>query len=220
MAANTVTFYAILMAVVLLSLGSIVIGSRRDMRMRLVAVTLTILGVVLAAFAFEQLPGKPDGITTEAFRKNYRCATVRLYPVFEKSRGIFMVVRKEDADEDEYLFIEWNAKLAAALQKSTEMAKLNGSKGTIVYGGKSCEEEGDGEEGTVKGKRKGKGKGKGKGGGKGKGKAAQVQRPGSSGLEQEGREEFNFYPDPVPPMPEKTEESSDRPVVIPDLDRR
>ncbi len=214
---NSVILYAFIVALVGFALASIAIWSRRDVRMRLAALALALIGAPVMWFAFSQLPGKPDGVSTTDFRANYRCATILPYPEIRKQDGIYMLVRKNRERDAEYLHVEWNLKLASSLQKSIAVAKMNG-KGSIIYGQASCKDDEEGEEGQGKGKGKGKkGKGKGKAGaGSPRPQLPGVQRPGSSGQENSGDEEFNFYPDPVPPQAEKNYESTDTPLVMPE----
>ncbi len=213
---NSVILYAFIVALVGFALASIAVWSRRDVRMRLVALALSLIGAPVMWFAFSQLPGKPDGISTVDFRENYRCATIMPYPEIRKDNGIYMLVKKKKQRDAEYLHVEWNLKLASSLQKSVRVAQMNG-KGAIIYGSASCKDDEDGEDGQGKGKGKGKGK-KGKGAGSAAPRPAPpgVQRPGSSGQENGGDEEFNFYPDPVPPQAEKNYESNETPLVMPE----
>lgn len=187
---TTITLYAVLVALLGFALASIAIWSRRELRMRLFAVVLAIVAAPVFWFAFSQLPGKPDSISAEEFREHYRCARITPVKIIERV-GIFILAEKIRTKEPEYLFVHWNMRLASSLQKSMRVAKLNGS-GSIIYGSASCQN--DDEEGD------GNGKGKKKNGKKGK---PRMQQPGSSGQEQDGGDGFTFYPDPVPPMPEK-----------------
>lgn len=212
---NSVILYAFIVALVGFALASIAVWSRRDMRMRLAALTLSLIGAPVMWFAFSQLPGKPDGISTEDFRANYHCATILPYPEIRKQDGIYMLVKKKRQRNAAYLHVEWNIKLASSLQKSVRVAQMNG-KGSIIYGSASCNDDEDSEDAQGKGKGK-KGKGKGAAGSAGARPAIPgVQRPGSSGQENSGDEEFNFYPDPVPPQAEKNYESTDTPLVMPE----
>lgn len=214
---NSVILYALIVALVGFALASIAVWSRRDVRMRLTALALSLIGAPVMWFAFSQLPGKPDGISTEDFRASYRCATILPYPEIRKNEGIFMLVKRKKERDAEYLHVEWNLKLATSLQKSVRVAQVNG-KGSIIYGQASCKDDEEGEEGQGKGKGKGK-KGKGKGAaGTGSPRALHpgVQRPGSSGQENSGDEEFNFYPDPVPPQAEKNYDDGSTPLVMPE----
>ena len=191
-ATSTVTLYAVILALCSFGLASVAIWSRRELRMRLIALGLGVAMAPVAWFAFSELPGKPSGMSAEDFREKYRCATI--YPVEDsimQGVGLYILAKKKDAREPEYLFVAWNMRLAASLQKSMRVAKIN-RKGSIIYGAASCREEDGDADGTGKGK-KGKGKGKGKG----------PQLPGSSGQEEDGGDGFTFYPDPVPPLPEK-----------------
>lgn len=187
-ATNTVTLYAVIVAFLCFALAFIVIWSRRELRMRLIALALAFGTVPVVYFAFSQLPGKPDALTAEEFREQYRCTIVTPVDIRERV-GMLMLVKREDERVPEYVFVSWNMRLATSLQKSMRVAKVNG-RGSIIYGASSC---GDGEEGNGKGKGKGKGK---------KG-IAPPNRPGSSGIEQDSPDDFNFYADPVPPNPEK-----------------
>lgn len=186
---HTVTLYAVIIALIAFALGSLVVWSRRELRMRLLGVALSVAMVPVVWFVFAQLPGKPDDMSAKEFRTHYRCATVT--PVrLEQNAPISLLVQRENASEPEYLLIEWDMRLATSLQKSMRVAKLNG-RGSIIYASKSCGSDEEG--GDANGHKKGKGK-------KGKGLAKQ---PGTSGQEQEGEDGFTFYPDPVPPLPEK-----------------
>lgn len=188
MATHTLILYAALVAILAIALASIAIWSRRELHMRLIALGLSLSMATVGWLAFAQLPGRPSDMTAEQFREKYRCATITPISIVQGT-GIFMLVKKPQSHESEYLFVSWNMRLASSLQKSMRVAKLNGA-GWIVYGSASCN-SGDGDEdadGT-------KGKGK-------KGKPG-LKRPGDSGAEQEGGDGFTFYPDPVPPMPEK-----------------
>jgi hypothetical protein len=127
-------------------------------------------------------------MSAKEFRAKYRCATIMPIEV-KQNAPIYLLAKKRGARESEYLVITWNMRLATSLQKSQRVAKLN-PNGTIIYGPISCKDEAG----------SGNGKGKGKGG---KGKHPQGNRPGSSGQEQNGEDGFIFYPEPVPPMPEK-----------------
>jgi hypothetical protein len=185
MAANhAVTLYAVLIALFAFSLAFVVIWSRRELRMRLIALALSLGMAPVAFFAFSQLPGKPDDITAEEFREAYHCARV-LHADIRERVGILMLVKKTTTSEPEFLFVSWNMQLGSSLQKSMRTAKLNG-KGSIIFGGKAC---------ATKGK---KGKE-----GDDEGGAGKMRRPGSSGQEQNGEESFIFEPDPIPPLPEK-----------------
>ena len=187
-AVNTVNLYAVIVALLCFALAFIVIWSRRELRMRLAALALAFGTAPVVYFAFSQLPGKPDSLTAEQFREKYRCTTV--IPVDIRERvGMLMLVKREGARVPEYIFVSWNMRLASSLQKSMRVAKVNG-KGSIIYGASSCGEEEEGD-------------GKGKGKGKGKKRIAPPKMPGSSGQENDGPEDFNFYADPVPPNPEK-----------------
>lgn len=202
-ASNTVTLYAVIIALFGFALASVAIWSRRELRMRLVAVVLSVAMVPIVWFVFAQLPGKPDDMSADEFRKQYRCATIIPVDV-RQNAPIYLLAKKKRAHESEYLIIAWNMRLANSLQKSMRVARLNG-RGSIVYGSASCatdeDDDADGNGGERKGK-KGKGKaGKGRSG-NGQGNP-QAQQPGSSGQEQGGGDGFIFYPDPVPPMPEK-----------------
>lgn len=195
-ATHTVTLYAVILALFGFALGSLVVWSRRELRMRLLGVVLSVAMVPLVWYVFAQLPGKPDNMTAEEFREKYRCTTI--IPVkLEQNAPIYLLAIKRNVREPEYLVITWNMRLAKSLQDSMREAKRFG-KGSIVYARKSC---GDGAEGATGGS---KGKGK-----KGKGKDGNHQgrqegkQPGSSGQEQDGEDGFTFYPDPVPPYPEK-----------------
>lgn len=214
---NSVILYAFIVALVGFALASIAVWSRRDVRMRLAALALSLIGAPVIWFAFAQLPGKPDGISTEDFRANYRCATILPYPEIRKQDGLYMLIKKKKQRDAEYLHVEWNLKLASSLQKSVRVAQMNG-KGSIIYGSASCKDDEDGEDGQGKGKGKGKkGKGKGAAGAAGsRHPTPGIQRPGSSGQENSGDEEFNFYPDPVPPQEEKNYESNETPLVMPE----
>lgn len=196
-ATHTVTLYAVILGLLCFSLGTLVIWSRRELRMRLLGIVLAIATVPVAWYVFSQLPGKPNDLSADEFREKYRCAMITPIEV-KQNAPIYLLAKKKRMREPEYLVIEWNMRLATSLQKSIRAAKLNG-KGSIVYGRASCAEEEDGEDG---GSGKGKGKGK-KGKGKPKGQG-QGRLPGSSGQVQDGTEDdFTFYPDPVPPLPEK-----------------
>ncbi len=211
---NSVILYAFIVALIGFALASIAIWSRRDVRMRFAALALALIGAPVMWFAFSQLPGKPDGISTKDFRANYRCATILPYPEIRKNKGIFMLVKKKKERDAEYLHVEWNLKLASSLQKSIAIAKMNGN-GSIIYGASSCKDE-DGEEADGKSKGK-KGKSKGSGGAASpRPSTPGVQRPGSSGQENSGDEEFNFYPDPVPPQAEKNYDDGNTPLLMPE----
>jgi hypothetical protein len=196
MAANSaVTLYAVIVALPAFALGFVALWSRRDLRMRLVAIALSLAMVPAAWFAFSQLPGKPNDITAEEFREQYQCTSV-LHAQIRERVGILMLAQRRRMREPEFIFVSWNMRLASSLQKSMRVAKLNG-KGTIIYGRASCknsDSDGD-DDGT------GTGKGKSKSG-KGHGLPS-IQEPGSSGREQDGKDGFTFSPDPVPPTPEK-----------------
>lgn len=184
---NTVNLYAVIVTVLCFALGSIAIYSRRELRMRTLAVVLATAMAPAVWFVFSELPGKPDSITAEEFRENYRCTTVIPVDIRELV-GMLMLLKKEHEPVPKYVFVSWNMRLASSLQKSMRVAKVNG-KGSIIYGASSCGEE---EEGDGKGKE-----------GKGKKRIAPPKMPGSSGQENDGPEDFTFYPDPVPPNPEK-----------------
>jgi len=191
-----VTLYAVIFAIFAFALAFVAIWSRRDLRMRLVAVGLSIAMVPIAWFVFSQLPGKPSGVSAEEFRESYQCARV-LHAQIRERVGILMLAQKEHAREPEFIFVSWNMRLASSLQKSMRVAKVNG-KGTIIYGRAACKNSDEDDDGN------GNGKGKGKKGKRGKGNGLPgIQQPGSSGQEQGGSDDFTFYPDPVPPMPEK-----------------
>jgi hypothetical protein len=193
-ATHTVTLYAVVIALLCFALGSLVAWSRRELRMRLLGVGLSVVTVPVVWFVFSQLPGKPDDMSAEEFREKYRCATIIPVDV-RQNAPIYLLAKKKRVSEPEYLAIAWNMRLASSLQKSMRAAKING-KGTIIYGGASCR-NGDGDGGED-------GNGKGKKGKKGQGRTPpRAHQPGSSGQEQIPGEGFIFYPDPVPPMPEK-----------------
>lgn len=204
---NTVMFYAVIVGLSCFALAAVSIWSRRDFRVRSGALALSIAAAVTAWFAFTELPGQPESVSAEEFREKYRCATI-MHAEIKDRKGIYMVAKKDGEDTGEYLFVSWNLRLAASLQKSQRVAKVNG-KGSIIYGGQSCmEEEGDGEGGKGK-----KGKGK-KGKKKGGGRAVQ---PGTSGQEQDGGDGFVFHPDPVPALPEKNYSPIyETPLVMPE----
>lgn len=187
-ASHTVTLYAVIIVLLTGALGSLVVWSRRELRMRLLGVALSVAMMPVIWFVFAQLPGEPDDISAKEFRENYRCSVITGVQL-EQNAPIYLLAQKEDALKPTYLVIEWDMRFAASLQKSMRVAKLNG-RGSIIYAASACGDEADGE-GGGKGRKKGK---------KGKGPARQ---PGTSGQEQEGGDDFTFYPDPVPPMPEK-----------------
>lgn len=201
-ATHTVTLYAVIIALCGFALGSLVIWSRREFRMRLLGVGLSVAMAVVAAFVFSQLPGKPNDITAEEFREKYRCSMITPVRV-EQNAPIYLLAKKKHAREPEYLIIAWNMRLATSLQKSMRAQKSN-AKGSIIYGRTSCADDEDfgmGPGGKGKGK-KGKGRsGAGKLGNKQGSPGG--QQPGSSGEEHDDGDGFTFYPDPVPPLPEK-----------------
>jgi hypothetical protein len=184
---HTVTLYAVVISLIALALASVAIWSRRELRMRLVAVVLAMAMAPTAWYVFSQLPGKPDDMSAEQFRESYRCSTV-LHAEIKDKVGILMLVKREDVRTPEYLFVQWNMLLAKSLQKGLRDAK-RGGKGWIIYAASSCGEEG--EDGDGKKRKKGKKKG------------SPGAPPGTEGQEQDGPDGFNFYPDPVPPNPEK-----------------
>jgi hypothetical protein len=191
-ATHTVTLYAVIIALLCFALGSLVAWSRRELRMRLVAVGLAVAMVPVVWFVFAQLPGKPDDMSAEEFREKYRCATIIPVDV-RQNAPTYLIAKKKRAREPEYLVIAWNMRLATSLQQSMRVAKING-KGTIIYGGTSCRNgDGDGDEdGNSKKGKKGQGR-----------TPPRAHQPGSSGQEQTPEDGFIFYPDPVPPIPEK-----------------
>jgi hypothetical protein len=193
-ATHTVTLYAVFITLFGFALGSLVIWSRRELRYRLLGFGLSLAMAPIVWFVFAQLPGKPDDMSAEEFREKYRCATIMPIDV-RQNASIYLLAKKKRAREPEYLAIAWNMRLATSLQKSMRIAKING-KGTIIYGGASCRNgDGDGDE---------DGNGKDKKGKQGQGRTPpRAHQPGSSGLEQIPEDGFIFYPDPVPPMPEK-----------------
>lgn len=199
-AVQVVNLYAVIVALLCFVLAFIVIWSRRELRMRLIALGFSFGMPLVVYLAFSQLPGKPSSMSVDEFRERYRCATI--VPVgIKQGVEILMVAKKQHARDPEYLSVEWNMRLAASLQKSMRVAKLNG-KGSIIYGAQSCHEDGDEEgDGDGKGKKGKKGKGKGKPGA-GQSRPG-LQQPGSSGQEPDSGDGFTFYPDPVPAMPEK-----------------
>lgn len=212
-ATHTVTLYAVIVALLCFALGFLVVWSRRELRMRLLGIGLSVGMVPVIWFAFSQLPGKPNSMSADEFREKYRCTTIIPVALRENS-PIYLLAKKKRAREPEYISITWNRLLATSLQQSMRAAQLNG-KGSIVYARASCaDDEEDGEEGgTGKGKGKGK-KGKGK---PGNGQGAQGRLPGSSGQEQNGGDDFTFYPDPVPSMPEKNYGPTyEGPLVMPE----
>lgn len=200
---NTVTFYTVIVMLLIFALAFIVIWSRRELHMRLVAVAIALALVPIIWSVFAQLPGKPHEMSAKMFRANYRCTMIT--PVeLEQNQPILLLAQKEDALRPEYLVIAWDRDLAISLQKSMREAK-RASSGSIIYGGTACIGEEDADSGGGKEGKKGK-KGKGKGGkgkrGNGDGSSGKRQ-PGNSGQERVGADDFTFYPDPVPPMPEK-----------------
>lgn len=186
---TTITLYAVLVALLGFALASLAIWSGRKLRTRLFALLIAMVAAPVFWFAFSQLPGKPDSISVTDFREQYRCARITPVKIVERV-GIFVLAEKAHAKEPEYLVVSWNMRLASSLQKSMRVAKLNGA-GSIVYGSASCREDDEDGDGNGKGKKKGK-----------KGNP-RLQQPGSSGQEPDGEDGFTFYPDPVPPMPEK-----------------
>ena len=191
---NSVILYALIVSLVGFALASIAIWSRRDVRMRLTAIVLALVAAPVAWYAFSELPGKPDGISTDDFRADYHCATILPYPDIQEEIGLFMLVKKKNKREPEYLFVEWNLKLASSLQKSVRDATTKG-QGSIVYGGESCKDDGEAGE---------------KGKSKGQGKSEKVKDQA-----QEGENDFNFYPTPAPPMPEKNYDNNEVPLIMP-----
>jgi hypothetical protein len=187
---SIVLFYAVLLALLALSLGVIVIWSRRELRMRLVALVLSVTTLAVGWMAFGDLTGRPKLLSVDDFKKEYFCAAV-LHSDIYQNVGMELLMRKEDAKDAKLIFVPWNMKLARSLQRGQRYAKLN-DNGTIIYGGKACFDE-DGDSGNKKGK---KGKRK-------KGTQPLRQPGGSSGEVDDGNENFNFYPNPVPPLPEK-----------------
>lgn len=195
---SIVLSYAVLVALLVLALGTIVIWSRREFRMRIIALALMVATAVACWVIFTDLPGRTKDITVEEFKDKYWCATV-VHEHTEQGKGMYLLIRKKDEKEATYIFVPWNMKLANSLQKGQRIAKLNKS-GAIVYGGKSCFSGEDDEEylrdegGSVEGKPSKQKKSKPK-----------VTLPGSSGNDETeiAEDEFHFRPDPVPPTPEK-----------------
>jgi hypothetical protein len=178
-ATHTVTLYAVIIALFVFALGSLVVWSRRELRMRLLGVGLSVATVPVIWFVFTQLPGKPDDMSVEEFREKYRCTTIIPVDV-RQNAPIYLLAKKKHARESEYLVIAWNMRLANSLQKSMRVQKLN-RRGSIIYGASAClSQNGKGRPGSQRGR-----------------------QPGSSGQEQDGGDDFTFYPDPVPPVPEK-----------------
>jgi len=203
---NTVMLYAVIVGLSCFALAAVAIWSRRDFRARTGALALSIAAAMTAWFAFTELPGKPEAMSAEVFREKFRCATI-MHAEIKDRKGIFMVAKKDGEDDGEYLFVSWNLRLAASLQKSQRVAKVNG-KGSIIYGGQSCMEDEEGADGKGK---KGKGKK-----GKKKGNAKAIQ-PGTSGQEQGDGDDFVFHPDPVPSLPEKNYSPIfEAPLVMPE----
>ncbi len=197
---NTVTLYAVIVALCCIALASITMWSRRELRMRIIALCIAIVMTPVVWFAFSEFPGTPASLAAEQFREQYRCSTVTPIEIRERV-GMLMLVKKEGERVPKYVFVSWNMRLAKSLQKSMRVAKVNG-KGSIIYGASSC---GSDEEGNGKGK------------GKGKKRTPPPKLPGSSGQEEDTPDDFNFYADPVPPNPEKNYGPLfEGPIVIPE----
>ena len=151
---NTVMLYAVIVSLLGFALVSLAIWSRRELRMRLVAVALAIVMAPTMWFAFSEFPGQHRAMSADKFRKEYLCATIAYSEIRDK-KGILMLAKHDDDKDNLYIFVSWDLKLVGALQKAKRVAAVN-RKGTIVYGGASCsgdgEEEGEGRKG--KGKKK------------------------------------------------------------------
>jgi hypothetical protein len=184
-ATHTVTLYAVIIALFCFALASVAIWSRRELRIRLVAVGLAVAMVPVIWFVFSQLPGKPDDITAEEFREKYQCATIIPIKV-DYQAPIYLLAKTKYAREPKYLVIAWNMRLAKSLQESMRVAKVN-DRGSIIYGRASCINDKKRKDGRLP---------------EGSGDD-QRRLPGGSGVEQEGEDGFIFAPDPVPPLPEK-----------------
>ncbi len=176
--------YSVTLVVLALALGGLSIYSRREWRLRTLNLVLSVAVVVVGSLAFAELPGKPRGIVIDEFREHYHCAKI-LHGDIDEKVGIRLLVKKKNAREAEYVFVEWNMRLAKSLQEGQRFEALNKKKGAIVYGGKTCFAS------------------ESSGGGHAKKKALQL--PGSSGGDDEGGGEdgFSFHADPVTPTPEK-----------------
>lgn len=185
---TTVTLYALMVTLLALALASAAIWSRREFRWRMFITVIALLLASFAFYAFMRLPGKPDAMSIKEFRENYRCSTI-VHAEIKERVGFLMLAKKKQERHSEYIFVSWEMRLASSLQRSQKIAKLNG-KGTIVYGPASCRDKD--EDGKGNGK-----KGNGKKGG------PPLRLPGGSGQERVEGDGFTFYPEPVPPMPEK-----------------
>ncbi len=188
---SAVLIYAVVLALLSLSLGVIVIWSRREWRMRLVALALSVATFVVGWEAFGDLLGRPRPISVDDFKEEYFCAAV-LHSDIYQNVGMELLMRKEDAKDTKLVFVPWNMKLARSLQVGQRYAKLN-NNGTVIYGGKACLDEDDESSSGKKGKK-----------GKRKKGTQPIRHPGGiSGEGGGGNEDFNFYPNPAPPLPEK-----------------
>lgn len=176
---DNVTRYAVIIALLGFALAFVAVRSRRELRMRLVALLLAAVMIPVAWFAFAQLPGTPKTMSADEFRGGYRCAAVLSTDIRERI-GILMLVQRRGITAPEYILVSWNMRLASSLQHSLRVARENGA-GKILYGGRMCAGKGmmrDAE-------------------------APPARLPGTSGEEHSGGDDFVFYPDPVTPMPEK-----------------
>lgn len=178
----TVASYGLAVALLAFALAAIAVWSRRDMRIRYVAVALASVVAYSSWFAFSELPGRPKEFAVAEFKKKYWCTTI-VHAEIKRNVGLYLLVREDKAKEAEYIFVQWNMKLATSLQRGMRIAALN-SNGSLIYGGKAC---------MNKGGKKGNGD-----------RGSEITRPGDSGTEGDGSEgEFIFHPRAVPALPEK-----------------